>query len=199
MVKIGEHWPAESRHRHFVIRGGGRGGSSTISIPARKTAQVLVQSEATTEPPTPYPSLLLGACCHYLEAFGCLLSGGNVKVTVPPPIQKGGAAANTLQLHGAYPQHMPLVHVSASSRWPPTGATTAEIATLQATRLQDMGKTWPDAGQQGAPHMHVLVCICSNVRQFDFIHPYPAKWSQLYVIVCRTWAKQYLLGSGDHD
>ena len=22
------------------------------------------------------------------------------------------------------------------------------------------------AGQQSAPHMHVLVCICSNVRQF---------------------------------
>ena len=24
----------------------------------------------------------------------------------------------------------------------------------------------PQAGQQSAPHMHVLVCICSNVRQF---------------------------------
>ena len=25
----------------------------------------------------------------------------------------------------------------------------------------------PQAGQQGAPHMHVLVCICSNVQQFS--------------------------------
>ena len=23
------------------------------------------------------------------------------------------------------------------------------------------------AGQQGAPHLHVLVCICSNGRQFE--------------------------------
>ena len=27
-------------------------------------------------------------------------------------------------------------------------------------------EVWPQAGQQSAPHMHVLVCICSNVRQF---------------------------------
>ena len=28
------------------------------------------------------------------------------------------------------------------------------------------GPKGPQAGQQSAPHMHVLVCICSNVRQF---------------------------------
>ena len=30
-------------------------------------------------------------------------------------------------------------------------------------------KGGPQAGQQSAPHMHVLVCICSNVRQFNHI------------------------------
>ena len=29
----------------------------------------------------------------------------------------------------------------------------------------DTGREGPQAGQQSAPHMHVLVCICSNVRQ----------------------------------
>ena len=28
------------------------------------------------------------------------------------------------------------------------------------------GTFGPQASQQSAPHMHVLVCICSNVRQF---------------------------------
>ena len=28
----------------------------------------------------------------------------------------------------------------------------------------------PQAGEQGAPHLHALVCMCSNVRQFAESH-----------------------------
>ena len=41
-------------------------------------------------------------------------------------------------------------------------------------------RPWPHAGQQSAPHMHVLVCICSNVRQFILQHV-------LYRVVCYSF------------
>ena len=53
---------------------------------------------------------------------------------------------------------------------PPAGTASATAASafhwLSVSACVFGGGGGVQAGQQSAPHMHVLVCICSNVRQF---------------------------------
>ena len=43
------------------------------------------------------------------------------------------------------------------------------VLVVSTEPLDDLAGEGAQAGQQSAQHMHVLVCICSNVRQFQ--HP----------------------------
>ena len=61
--------------------------------------------------------------------------------------------------------------------------------------MQFLDTGGPQAGQQSAPHMHVLVCICSNTRQFKHeITLPPADMYNCQTLACSSITQPYFVG-----